>query len=196
MIQSRVLSAFFSIAIALGMPVGSILAQDEPADLTQVRTSFKRDVEIATRPIRNQYMLKLETIKRTLGSRGEAKAARAVQEEIDRMKAAASDASGVAKFAGVWKIIYDNAVVRRYAITVDGTVIWSEENGKPVAPKKGKILAKGADFVLDFKDDLALERLSISGINLIAEYFTTKASYPVMAPKFKGLGTLVSPNKN
>jgi hypothetical protein len=78
-------------------------------------------------------MLKLETIKRTLGSRGEAKAALAVQEEIDRMKAAASDASGVAKFAGVWKIMYDNAAVRRYAITVDATVIWSEENGKPVA---------------------------------------------------------------
>jgi hypothetical protein len=49
------------------------------------------------------------------------------------MKAAASDASGVAKFAGVWKIMYDNAAVRRYAITVDATVIWSEENGKPVA---------------------------------------------------------------
>jgi hypothetical protein len=178
------------------MRVGPLLADEEPGELVQARAGYQRDVEFATRPIRDRYLGRLESLKRSLGSRGEVKAALAVQLEIDRLKAAVSDAAGVAKFAGVWQIIYDNAVVRRYVITGDGAVTWSEENGKPVGAKKARILAKGADFVLDFKDDLALERLSISGTNLVTEYFGPKASYPAMAPKFKGLGTLLSPNKD
>ncbi len=49
--------------------------------------------------------------------------------------------------------------------------------------------------MLEFKDDLALERLTILRSNLVVEYFAPKASYPAMPPNFKGLGTLSRRNK-
>jgi hypothetical protein len=58
------------------------------------------------------------------------------------MKTAASDAAGTAKFAGVFQISYDDAVIGHYSVNADGAVTWSEENGKPVAHNKGKMVAR------------------------------------------------------
>ena len=196
MILRRALPALLFTAIALGISAASMLAQNEPAELTQARAVYQKDVEFATRPIRDRYVTRLEALKRGFGSRGDAKSAIALQDEIDRVKAAGTEAAGIAKFAGVWHLTYDTNGTRRYMITADGAVTWSEDNGKPIAPRKAKIIAKGTEFVLDFKEDPAIERLNISGNNLAVEYFNPKANYPATGPQNKAVGRLVSPNKN
>jgi hypothetical protein len=196
MIRHFLFRSLLLTATAFGMRVGPLLADEEPGELVQARAGYQRDVEFATRPIRDRYLGRLESLKRSLGSRGDAKGAIAVQAEIDRMKTAASDASGIAKFAGTWQVVYDNAGTRRYAITAEGAVTWSEDNGKPIAPKKAKITAKGTEFLLEFRDEPALERLSIANGNLIVEHFNPKASYPIINAQHKAVGTPSLPNKD
>ena len=194
MIVRRHLPTFLLAAIAFVTPAFPALAENEPAELTQARTQFQREIDFTTRPIRDRYVARLELLKRGYGSRGDAKAAIILQDEIDRVKAAVADVPGVAKFAGVWHITYETTGTRRYEIKPDGTVIWSEDNGKPYGPRKAKITAKGSEFVLDFKEDPALERLSMTKGSLTVEYFAPKANFPGKAPQSKGVGTLLSPN--
>ena len=67
---SRASSALILIVITLGLSAAGTLAQEDPADLIQARALYQRDVEFVSRPIRDRYVTKLETLKRTLGSRG------------------------------------------------------------------------------------------------------------------------------
>ena len=48
-------------------------AEDENAELAQARTLFEKEVEFSTRPIRDRYLSRLESLKRSLGSRGDAR---------------------------------------------------------------------------------------------------------------------------
>ncbi len=194
MIVRHHLPTFLLAAIAFVTPAFSALAESEPAELTQARSQFQKEIDFTTRPIRDRYVARLELLKRGYGGRGDAKAAIILQDEIDRVKAAVADVPGVAKFAGVWHITYETNGTRRYTITPDGTVTWTEDNGKPFGPRKAKITAKGTEFVLDFKEDPALERLSMTKGGLTVEYFAPKANYPGKGPQSKGVGTLVSPN--
>src|SRR5687768_17097425 len=80
-------------------------AEEEPNELAQARSLFQKEMEFITRPVRDRYLSKLETLKRTLGSRGDARGAVAVQDEIDRTRLAQGDISTV-RFAGRWLITY------------------------------------------------------------------------------------------
>ena len=187
MIPSRVSATLFPIAIALRLSVGCILAQEDPADLVQARTVYQRDVEFATRPIRDRYVAKLETLKRSLGSRGEAKAAAAVQDEIDRVREITTGQTAIAKFAGTWKVAYSVGTTRNYVITADGQVTLDDHDGKP--PKTTKLIVKGNDVLLDLQDGW-IERLRISGKTLAIDHFNPKGLYPAGQPNAKGTGTL------
>ena len=175
---------------ALGLSAVGTLAQEDPADLIQARALYQRDVEFVSRPIRDRYVTKLETLKRTLGSRGEAKAAAAVQDEIDRVKATVPE-PGAEKLAGNWLIAYVNSGTRRYNISQDGFVTLSEMDGKPVNPPlKAKLAAKGADFLLEIENG-KIERLKITGKKLSIEHFSTKALFESNNPNIRGTGTLL-----
>ena len=170
-------------------------AQEALGDLAQARAAFQRELDFATRPIRERYIVRLETLKRSLGARGEARAALAVQEEIDRVRAAgAPTVEGVAKFAGVWLIEYKLGgpnYSRRYAIKNDGALTWEEENGKPMLPpRKGRIAARGSDYVAEF-DGSATERFTLSGDKLTVEQFNSKASLASGVPENLGTGSKV-----
>ncbi len=179
-----------SVLIFLFSTCGSLQAQDEPPDLMQARALYQKDVEFATRPIRDRYLSRLDLLKRTLGSRGDARGAIAVQEEIDRIK---DLGVGLDRFAGTWSVKYANGTVRTYSITADGSLSFTEENGAKIAPKIAKITLKGTDFVVESAEG-TIERLTLSANKLMVEHFNPKTNYPSGSP-LRATGTRTSPAK-
>ena len=163
-------------------------ADDEPVDLVQARALYGKELEFTTRPVRDRYLAKLDSLKRTLGSRGDARGAVAVQEEIDLIKAASADPADVAKFAGTWKITYQTGVTGQFVIRTSGSTTWNEEAGKPVQ-RKGRIVWKNSAFLLDFENDEdRLWRLSMNGGALNLDFYQPKATYPKGPPRDHGTG--------
>lgn len=176
--------------LAFGIGVSVLPAQDGIEELARSREGFEKEISFATRPIRDRYLSRLESMKRSLGSRGDARAAAAVQDEIDRVNAMSPEPSGVVRFVGTWAIQYANGVSRRYSFAADGNVTYDELGGKPVVPPtKVKLMLKGTDFVIDWGDG-SLERFKISGKNLNVEHFNPKATYPAGPPSARGVGTI------
>ena len=159
-------------------------AQDDPAELAQARGVFQKEMEFATRPIRERYLSRLETLKRSLGARGDARGAAAVQDEIDRLKASVATAQeALARLAGIWQIEYKlgSGYTRRYVIKPDGGLLWDEELGKPFGPRKGKVTVKGAEYRFEIEGG-AVERVWFTGGGLMLECFNTKASLEAGVP--------------
>lgn len=177
-------------------PSDSDAADQEPAELAQTRAVYQKDIEFASRPIRERYLSKLDALKRSLGSRGDARGAAAVQDEIDRIGASTLDSGTVGRFAGIWLLEYQPVGLRRYAIKPDGTVLYEENNGAPVnPPRETKIVMNGQDFLIDFNDG-AIERLSMRGGKLVSELFSPKTLYPKGRANFQGTGRLLAqPNR-
>lgn len=168
-------------------------AQDDPAELAQARGVFQNEMEFATRPIRERYLSRLETLKRSLGARGDARGAAAVQDEIDRLKAAQATAQeALARLAGVWQIEYKLGTnyTRRYVIKPDGGLLWDEELGKAFGPRKGKVTVKGVEYRFEF-DGGAVERVWFTGGTLLLECFNTKASLDAGTPDNTAVGKKV-----
>ena len=180
------------VAFALAAQGGTAVGQEENADLVQARAQFEREVDFSARPIRDRYVSRLESLKRTLGGRGDARGAAAVQDEIDRVRDLTLAQGVLSKFAGTWKVAYTNGTVRIYAISADGRVNCAEVNAS--GPQKPKLYVKGNDVLLEIGDG-NLERLSIKGKTLLVEHFNPKALYLAGPPNAKGTGTLVTAHK-
>jgi hypothetical protein len=183
---------FLASVVLAGLGSAWIRAADQdPDELIQTRTAYRRDIEFASRPIRERYLSKLDSLKRSLGTKGDARAAAAVQDEIDRVMASAMDPRAVARFAGVWFLEYKPVGTRRYVIMPDGRVTHEENNGAPVSPpRETKIVMNGQDFLIDFGDG-AVERLSMRGNRLVSELFSPKTLYPKGRPNFQATGKLL-----
>lgn len=176
------------VAVALAAQGGTAVGQEENAELAQSRAQFEREIAFSTRPIRDRYLSRLESMKRSLGSRGDARAAAAVQDEIDRVLAMNPEPSGLGRFAGVWMLEYAKGVTRRYSITLDGSVSWDESGGKPLKPPiKSKLALKGSDFLVEWSDG-TLERFKTSGRNLVIDHFSPKSLYPAGQPTAHAAG--------
>jgi hypothetical protein len=170
----------------------SLPAEDGIEELAKTREAFEKEIAFATRPIRDRYLSRLESMKRSLGSRGDARAAAAVQDEIDRVNAMNPEPAGVVRFVGVWKIDYGKGNVRRYQISADGSVTWDENMGMPVKPPaRAKLVLKGGDFLVEWGDGI-LERLKISSKNLVVDHFNPKTLYPAGQPSARGVGVNVA----
>lgn len=178
-------SVFFSAS-------GVSRSADEPSELAQARAVYERDVDFATRPIRDRYISRLDSLKKALGARGDARAAIAVQEEIDRIRDTNASQQVLSKFAGNWKVTYSVGTIRNYAITADGQVTQDEQDGKP--PKTTKLTVKGNDVLLDLQEGW-IERLKVNGKTLAVEHFNPKSLYPAGQPNARGTGSLVSTRK-
>ncbi len=168
-------------------------AQDDPADLAQARGVFQKEMEFATRPIRERYLSRLETLKRSLGARGDARGAAAVQDEIDRLKASVATAQEtLARLAGIWQVEYKlgSGYTRRYLIKPDGGLLWDEELGKPFGPRKGKVTVKGAEYRFEIEGG-AVERVWFSGGTLMFECFNTRVSLDAGTPDNTAVGKRV-----
>jgi len=191
--QQRTISLIVSLAAMFAAVHGVARAQDDPPELSQVRGLYQKDVEFATRPIRDRYLLRLDSLKRTLGSRGDARGAAAIQDEIDRVHASIPD-PGMEKFAGTWKIIYSSGATKRYVISQEGLVVYDEADGKRIPALKAKLMVKNNDVILDFKNGI-IERFKLNGKNLAIERFDPKELYPNAPAGVMGTGTVVSGRK-
>lgn len=185
------------LLLALGVPGSARSAEEEPPELAQARSVYQREVEFATRPIRDRYLSRLDALKRSLGSRGDARAAIAVEEEIDRVKAATADNADVARFAGVWNISYNSGMTNRWTIKPDGSVTWMEEARVALSPPRhGRIVQRNSQFVLEFDDKAdRIWRVAISGANLELEFFQPRSTYPKGPPRDHGSGVSAAATK-
>ena len=188
-IPTRTLCKILRVFAAIALAPSGARSQTENQDLAQARAVYEKEVEFSTRPIRDRYLSRLDTIKRTLGARGDARGAAAVQDEIDRIREITTGQTSVAKFAGAWKVAYSVGTVRNYVITSDGQVTQDDHDGKP--PKTTKLLVKGNDVLIDLQEGW-IERLRINGKVLAVEHYNPKALYPAGQPNAKGTGTLVT----
>jgi len=187
---SRPVCRLAAVFLVLGLGASNVGAEDGVEELARAREAFEKEMAFATRPIRDRYVSRLETMKRSLGSRGDARGAAVVQDEIDRVNAISPEPAGVVRFVGVWKIQYTNGTARRYSISADGSVNYDEMGGKPVSPPaKGKVELRGGDFLIDWPDG-SLERLKISARNLAIDHFSPKTTYPAGQPSTRGVGVL------
>jgi hypothetical protein len=169
-------------------------AEPEPEELVQMRLVYLKEIESVVRPIRERYLSRLDVLKRSLGSSGDARGAAAVQDEIDLVTAGALDPAEIAKFAGTWFLNYQPSGTRRYSIRSDGTVREEEHNGTAMnPPRQTRIFMKDGDFLIDFGDG-AIERLSIKGSKLLSELFVPKDLYPKGTVHVRGIGRLVPQN--
>jgi hypothetical protein len=187
-------SAFRLASVLLFLRFGSALAiaQEGLDDLARAREVFEKEIAFSTRPIRDRYLSRLDGLKRSFGSRGDARAAAAVQDEIDRVNAMSPEPAGVVRFAGVWRIQYDNGATRRYQISADGSVTWDENLGKAVTPPaRGKVMLRNGDFLLDWGDG-SIERLKISSKNLMIDHFAPMTTYPAGKPGVRGVGVIMT----
>lgn len=62
-----------------------VQAADDPGELIAARAAYQREIDDATSPIKKRYAAKLESMKRSLGARGNVQAALAVQRELDSL---------------------------------------------------------------------------------------------------------------
>lgn len=184
----RPTSRFATIWLAFSLGSSLCGADEGSEELARARMAFEKEVDFSTRPIRDRYLSRLENLKRGLGSRGDARGAAAVQDEIDRVKALVID-PGIAKYVGPWKITFTNGETRHYIISLDGTVMYDEQSGKRLTPPvKGRLTLKGNEAFLDFQDG-GIHRIKQSGKNLFIEIFSVKDGVPEGQPVAKGTAT-------
>lgn len=187
------LSLFAAVLLAFGAGSGASGADEVSDELAKLHATFDKDIEFATRPIRDRYVSRLEGLKRSLGSRGDARGAAAVQDEIERVAASAPVPATVSKLAGVWLLQYQPSGTRRYKITPEGVVKYEEGNGALISPpREFKIFTNQGDLLIDLGDG-AVEKLSMKGNKLVTEIFAPKSLYPKSHANFQGTGTLLSP---
>ena len=184
------LAIFAAVFFAPGADPSARAADEVPDDLVKMRAAYDKDADFALRPIRDRYISRLEALKRSLGSRGDARGAAAVQDEIDRIRGASGGAGSFARFAGTWKIVYNHGATRNYVIGADGMLTGTEADGKtPVASVK--LLVKGEDVIMNGSGGF-VERFKMSDKTLVIEHWSSKALYPGSPASYHATGTLVS----
>ncbi len=136
-IRSHVAAILFPLAVSAAISTGlapgvcaPASAGDESAELSEARARYEKDVEIATRPLRDRYVQALERIMKSLTLRGDLAGALMVQKEMEPF----SSAVGIARFAGDWVCQYVNGAIHHYTIDPDGTIFWTD----PTPKKSGR----------------------------------------------------------
>jgi hypothetical protein len=161
------------VALTLAV-VSRAHSEETPAELLQYKTQHQKEVDFALRPLRERYLSRLETLKRTFAQKGDVRAAVTVQDEIDLQSAILNEAVIIAKHVGMWN--GPAGANRRYAIKADATVQWVYDNGQVYTT--GHMVRNGKDFtfVWDGADEIC--RLTFTDTGMILEAFAPKGSYP------------------
>jgi hypothetical protein len=178
---------------ALWCFVSLVRADEEPAELQQARAQFQKEEEFALRPLRDRYVARLQTIKRTLATRGDVRAAVTVQDEIDTVQAIVNEPAIRAKLVGTWTGQFKDGP-RRYTVRADGGVDWLHPNGTVAA--SGRVLRDGKDFIFSWDGVEEVERVSLTETGGMAmDVFAPKSTYPKGSPAFRGTLTRSASNK-
>jgi hypothetical protein len=155
-------------------------AQEESPELKLAREAYEREIDFATRPIRDRYLLRLETLKRSLGARGDARGALSIQEEIDRVKnsSGSGPGEGVGRFAGVWRITYADGSRQIFTIRADGSATFGPDVPNSTPQHSGKVTLAGSEYLLEFDDHASTVKLNPLGERMAVEVFMPKTAYP------------------
>lgn len=121
-----------SLMLAVPMAIGISVAADPP-QLTSVRASYLKQIEAATTPITEKYVVYLENLKKELGAKGDLEGALAVQRELDSL-AGLSNAVNAAEGDRivVWNQNNDGKGDRgteriNLSLLSDGREVWSKK---------------------------------------------------------------------
>jgi len=154
-------------------------ANDEPPELQQARTQFEKEVDFALRPMRDRYVARLQTLKRSLVSKGELRAAVVVQDEIDLIVATVNESAILARYVGSW--IWDfGGGKRRFSIKPDGVIEYFSETGALHA--SGRLTRIGKDFVFVWETLDQIDRVAVNENTIIMETFSPKNAFPRGTP--------------
>jgi len=185
-IRSHVAAILFPLAVLAAISTGlapgvcaAASVADEPAELSEARARYEKDVEIATRPLRDRYVQALERILKSLTLRGDLAGALMVQKEMEPF----ASGVGIARFAGDWVCTFSSGSVHHYKIDADGTFYWTDRTPR----KKLQAAMRGNDYVVDFGDDNIMQRFRLAGSELKVEHFNPKTSYPKGLPASLGI---------
>lgn len=174
------LAVYALVALALLLCLQARLrAGDEPAELATARARYERDVEQATRPLKERYIQALEQIKRSLTFKGDLAGALAVQQEMEML----SSATNSSRLVGEWLCRFLNGAIHHYKFEADGVMYWTD----PTPRKKLKTTIRGKDLIVEFPDDDIIERITTNGNELQIEHFSPKSSYPEGPPATRGV---------
>ena len=185
--RHRIPAAFYALLILSTIAPRGARADEDPQELVQARINYLKEIEFTTRPIRDRYASRLDALKRTLGARGDARGAAAVQDEIDAIKSSITVGAEAPKFAGAWFVNYGSSGSRRITLKADGSALLQELNGSPVVPPRpGKLVVKGSEILLEFEGDVVIERITPTGSKLTIDHFNPKSSYPAGPPAARG----------
>jgi hypothetical protein len=188
MIRRNAAVMLLSMAVFTGIPAGPARADEEPAELAQARTSYQKEVESATRPLRDRHVQALERIKKSLTLKGNLAGALKVQEEMDSLGLGA----GLARLAGDWVLKYANGTVHHLTIDPNGSVFLMDTAAK----QELKTSVRGRDFIFDYPSPYEIiERVVARGDELQVEHFTPKTTYPQGTPATRGSGKRVARKK-
>jgi len=154
-------------------------AQEIPPELQHAKAQHHKEAEFTLRPLRERYIARLETLKRTMTGRGDVRAAVAVQDEIDLLVATVNEAAILAKFVGFW--VGPAGANRRYSIKADGTVQWVHENTTILAT--GRLVRNGKDFtfIWDANGD-EVSRVNLTDTGIVMDIFQPRTTYPAQPP--------------
>ncbi len=169
--------------------VGSLLlaslspANEPPAELKQAQAQFQKEVDFALRPMRGRYVARLQTLKRTLISKGDLRGAVAVQDEIDLTVATANETEIRAKLVGTWTGEFKGER-RSYVVKTDGTVDWlKHDNGLLVT---GQLQRRGKDFIFFWETIEETHRVSLTETGgLEMDVFISKDAYANGSPIYE-----------
>lgn len=128
-IRSHVAAILFPLAVLAAISTGlapgvcaPASVSDEPAELSEARARYEKDVELAIRPLRDRYVQALERIMKSLTLRGDLAGALMVQKEMEPF----ASGVGIARFAGDWVCTFSSGSVHHYKIDADGTFYWTD----------------------------------------------------------------------
>ncbi len=165
---------FLSLFAATVTTIAPARAQEVPPELLQAKAQHQKEVEFALRPMRERYIARLETLKRTLTGRGDLRAAVAVQDEIDLLVATVNEAAIMAKFVGTW--VAPVGANRRYTVKPDGTVQWMHDTGAVSAT--GRLVRNGKDFTFVWDTVEEVDRVTLTESGMAMDCFQPKTAYP------------------
>ncbi len=93
---------YVSVAtLLLGLATAFTCLSAEPAELTSARANYQKQIKTLTDPVNARYVSYLETLKKSLGAKGDLDGALAVQKEIDALGGPAKVVSGADKIV-IW----------------------------------------------------------------------------------------------
>lgn len=131
----------------------------EPIELMQARTAYQNQAKAVLDPIKQRYLVTLDTLKKQMGAKGDAEGAMAVQKEMETVKTTDNKAKKD-KFDIIGQWVYKDPAwwSRQVVITKSGSkLVMTDDVHRTYEVKlsgnKIQIIGNGDNAALEYDDD-------------------------------------------